>query len=344
MNFKEFPSHFPLYFIIGKIPETSEERIQFLVKFEINEEKISHFTRLDNRALIINDIEELNCLNTLIDDKIKVIGISGKSQELRQDIRDILEKEKRFFEFRLKIYLNTNNREIIPYDYFEQRVDSDNNISEPTEKEKEISAKYYDEKRSKINTVEEAVNFLINEELNEENINEIKNKSLAEKFDQLGGFFGLGMYLRNIFIYPNKNEDFLQYLKIYDPQYIVDRGEFGEGIIDDLLWRKLNHYRITDESKKKIADLRKEQYDEDAFWSNYIKEQLFSYNLDDAMIRDYLEMENKMENNDEDFEHYYYEQKRILAGISDEEKSVYDQIKQDYFTIRNLIEQLKNKP
>lgn len=200
-NFKEFPSHFPLHFYIGKTPETSEQPMQFLVKFETEKKKLSHLTTHDEEKLIIDCIGNLDKINFLINDKIKVIGISGKSQELKQDIRDILEKEKRFFEFRLKIYLNTNNREIIPYDYFEQRVDSDNNICEPTDREKEISAKYYDEKRSKINTVEEAVNFLINEELNEENINEIKNKSLAEKFDQLGGLFGLGMYLRNIYLF-----------------------------------------------------------------------------------------------------------------------------------------------
>lgn len=343
-NFKEFPCYLPLHFYIGKMPGISEEHLQFLVKFEINKKDISYFTTLNEGEIITKGTEDLDNVNSLIEDKIKIIGFFGKNKDLSQDIMGILENEKRFFEFRLKTYLDTNNREIIPYDYFEREIDSDDNISELTDEEQDASAKYYDEKRSKINTLEEVVGFLINEELSEDNINEIKNKSLASKFDSLGGLFGLGMYLRNVFIYPNKNENFIRYLKTYDPEYMVDRGEFGEGLIEDFLWRKLNDYLITEDSKKKIAELRKEQYDEDSFWANYIKEQLLSYNLDEAIIREYLDMEEKKDTSDEDFERYYFEQKRILTGISEEERSVYDQMKQDYFTIRHLIKKLKNKP
>lgn len=341
-SFKKFPPHFPLYFYVEKIPENSENQILFLVKFETDKENISRFNIQNDDELIINDIEDLNRINALIEDKIKITGISDNSKELGQDIIKILEKEKRFFEFRLKIYLDTNNREIIPYDYFEREIESNDIIPELTDEEMEASAKYYDDKLSKINTVEEAVDFLINEKLSEGSINEIKNRSLASKFDNLGSLFGSGMYLRNIFIYPNKNEDFRKYINTHDPQYMVDRGEFGEGIIEDFLWRKLNNYLITDESKKKIADLRNEPYDEDSCWLNYIKEQLLSYNLGEAIIREYLEMEDKKDTSEEDFERYHYEQKRILTGISKDEKSGYDQIIQDYFTIRNLIEQLKH--
>ncbi|MDR6371549.1 hypothetical protein J2795_002664 [Chryseobacterium bernardetii] len=341
-KFKKFLACFPLHFYIKKIPESTGKHLQFLVQFDTEKEKISHLTASDEEQLVIENTEDLDKMNSLIEDKIKIIGIAGKNLNISQESVRILEKEKRFFEFRLKTYLHTNNREIIPYDYFEKQIDYENGTSESTEEE--ISIQYYDEKRSKINTVEEAVDFLINEELNEDNINGIRNQSLALKFDELGGLFGLGMYLRNIFIYPNKNENFLQHLKTYDPQYLVNRGEFGEGIIEDLLWRKLNDKLITDESKNKIAELKKEQYEEDSFWNNYIKEQLLSYSLDDEVIRLYLELEDKKDAIDEDFEHSYYEQKRILAGISENERSVYDQIAQDYFTIRNLIEKLRHKP
>lgn len=340
-NFKKFPSHFPLYFYTRKMSETSEKQLQFIVKFETEEKKILNLTTLNEGKLIIDNSNKLDRINCLIKDKIKIIGIGGKNIELSQNSIRILEKEKRFFEFRLKTYLHTNNREIIAYDYFEQNFD-ENDITESTEEE--ISIQYYDEKRSRINTVEEAVDFLINEELNEGQINEIKNKSLASKFDDMDSLFGLGMYLRNVFIYPNKNKNFLQYLNNYDPHYMVNRGEFGEGSIEDLLWRKLNCCLITDESKNKIAELKKEQYEENSFWNNYIKEQLLSYNLDEEDIRLYLEMEDKKDSDDEDFERNYYEQKRLLAKISNDERLIYNQLSEDYFNVRNLIEKLKHKP
>ncbi len=343
-NFKEFPSHFPLYFYNGKIPEIQEKELPFLVKFETDEKEASHFNIQNGGELMITNIEDLNRINALIDDKIKIIGISENENEPSQNVLRILEKEKKFFEFRLKIYLHTNNREIIPYDYFEQKIDSGDHISDLPDEEKKALEKGYDEKRSTINTAEEAVDFLINEELSHDNINEIRNKSLATKLDEMEGLFGLGMYLRNVFIYPNKNESFLRYLKTYDPQYMINRGEFGEGIIEDLLWRKLTNYQITEESKKKIAEVRKKPYEEDTFWALYLKEQLLSYNLDETIIGEYLEMEDKKDTSEEDFERNYYEQKRILTGISKEERSVYDQITKDYFTIRNLIEKLKHKP
>lgn len=117
----------------------------------------------------------------------------------------------------------------------------------------------------------------------------------------------------------------------------------GEGIIEDLLWRKLNHCLIKDESKNKIAELKKEEFKEETFWGNYIKEQLLSYNLADEVIREYLDMEDKKDSDEENFELYYYEQKRILAGISNGERSVYDQFSRDYSTVRDLIEKLKQK-
>ena len=340
--FKKFPPHFPLHFYTGKISEISDEQQQFLVKFEIANEDLSRFNIQNDGQLTINTIEDLNRINALIDDKIKITGISENSKEPGQDIITILEKEKKFFEFRLKIYLDTNSREIIPYDYFEQEMDFDDNISELTEEEQEASAKYYDEKRSKINTVEEAVDFLIHEEWNEDQISEIRNKSLSSKFDNLGGLFGQGMYFRNIFIYPNKNENFIHHLKTYDPQYMVDHGEFGEGIIEDFLWRKLNHYVITEENKKKIAELRKEEYKEESFWSNYITEQLLSYNLDEPIITEYLNLEDKKDTDEDNFMDYHYQQKKIIAGLSEDESRIFENMKQDFLTLENLELQIKH--
>ncbi|MFZ4931681.1 hypothetical protein [Chryseobacterium sp. Mn2064] len=312
------------------------------MKFETEKEYLSHFNIQNDGQLIINNSEDLNRINALIKDKIKITGISESRQEFSQEIMAILEKEKRFFEFRLKNYLDTNNREAIPYDYFEQEIDVEDNISELTEEEQEASEKYYDEKRSKINTLEEAVEFLISEELNEDQINEIRNKSLSSKFDNLDSHFGVGMYFRNMFIYPNKNENFIQYLKNHDPEYMVDRGEFGEGMIEDFLWRKLNHYIITEESKKKIEELRKEPFANDSFWSNYIKEQLISYNLDEAIIKEYLDLEDKKDTDGDHFMEYHYQQKRLLAGLSEDESLIFENMKQDFLNLERLVLKIKH--
>lgn len=337
--FKEFISDIPLHFHTVIIPDPIPEPGMFLVKCEIQENTISNFKRLENGELMV-ETDRIPLFNTLIKDKIKIVDYFGHTKEFEKEILEVLEKEERFFKIRLDTFLETNDHTIIPYDYLDQQIDYDNDISEQNEEDTSIQ---YDEKRSEINTVEEAVGFLINEELSEDTINEIRNRSLASKFDEMGGLFGLGMYLRNVFIYPNKNEKFLQHLKTYDPQYQVSRGEFGEGIIEDLLWRKLNHCLIKDESKNKIAELKKEEFKEETFWGNYIKEQLLSYNLADEVIREYLDLEDKKDSDEENFEFYYYEQKRILAGISNCERSVYDQLSRDYFTVRDLIEKLKQK-
>lgn len=350
-GFKEFPAHFPMHFYVGEIPEQQQD---ILVKFELDEEKANHFSMLDAGEFVISHIEDLALLNALIDDKIKIVEVFKKREELNEGIMDALENEKTFFEHRLRIYLDTNNRQVILYDYFNRPVDIEQNSSGFTEKEQEERFKqqveeqkahvtYWEEKTSRINTVDEAVDFLLHEEFDEETINEIKNKSLASKFDEFGGLFGMGMYLRNTFIYPNKNKEFLHYLRTYESQYMVNGGEFGEGIIDDLLWRELNHFRITDESKKKIADIRKEPYDEETSWTNYIKDQLVSYNLDEETIAAYLDLEDRKDASDRDFEFYYYDQKSILVKLSEDEISVYKQMKDDYFTIRDLIERLKQK-
>ncbi|OCA71209.1 hypothetical protein [Chryseobacterium arthrosphaerae] len=337
--FKEFISDIPLHFHTVIIPDPIPEPGMFLVKCEIQENTISNFKRLENGELMV-ETDRIPLFNTLIKDKIKIVDYFGHTKEFEKEIPEVLEKEERFFKIRLDTFLETNDHTIIPYDDLDQQIDYDNDISEQNEEDTSIQ---YDEKRSEINTVEEAVDFLINEELSEDTINEIRNRSLASKFDEMGGLFGLGMYLRNVFIYPNKNEKFLQHLKTYDPQYQVSRGEFGEGIIEDLLWRKLNHSLIKDESKNKIAELKKEEFKEETFWGNYIKEQLLSYNLADEVIREYLDLKDKKDSDEENFELYYYEQKRILAGISKGERSVYDQLSRDYFTVRDLIEKLKQK-
>lgn len=351
-NFKEFPPHFPMHFYSGEIPETAEKQKNFLVKFEVNEKNRSHCMTLEDGKLVIDGIEDLSHLNSFIEDRIKMIKVFEQVDELDESTMTMLENVKTFFECRLQEYLETNSREVISYDYFRKVY----NPVVPTEEEREedfkkladeqkAHLKYWEEKTSTINTVEEAVNFLVCEELNAEAIREMKNRSLASVFNYPSGYWGLGISLRNMFIYPNKNENFLQHLKDYDSQYIVDPGESGEGFIEDLLWRELNNYRITDESKKKIKEIRKKQNKETSLWSDHIRERLVSYNLDETIIEEYLNIENKYDTcvSTQDYERCSYEQKRILAGLSGDEISVYNEMKQDYFMISNLIENIKQK-
>lgn len=345
--FKEFVSDIPLNFYTVSKPDYIPDHGMFLIKCEIGENTTSNFKILKDGGLRI-ETNQIPLFNTLIADKIKIVDFFGHTEEVEKEAFDVLENEKRFFECRLKEYLETNSRDIISYDYFRKVYNPLVSIEEEPEnliEEEKAHAKYREEKTSKIKTVEEAVDFLIYEELSEDRIRDIRNESLASKLNDMKNFFGLGMYLRNVFIYPNKNDNFLKYLNIYDPGYAVNRGEFGEGVIEDLLWRRLNHYIITDENKKKIEVLRKEKYDEDLAWSNYIKERLLSYNLGEAIISEYLELEDQMDLcvSDEDFEHCMYEQKRILEGLSGDELSVYNHLKQDYFMVSRLIKKLKNK-
>ncbi|MEJ5103473.1 hypothetical protein [Chryseobacterium sp. MYb328] len=345
--FKEFVSDIPLHFYTGSIPDHIPDHGMFLIKCEIEENTISNFKILKDGELMI-ETNQIPLFNTLMVDKIKTVDFFGRTEEVEKEALGILDEEKRFFAWRLRKYLETNSREIVSYDSFRKVYKPSVPIGEEAEKlieEEKAHAKYLEEKTLKINTVEEAVDFLIHEGLSENTICNIRNESLASRLNDLTVFFGMGMYLRNVFIYPNKNENFLKYLNTYDPGYILDRGEFGEGLIEDLLWRRLNHYNITDESKKKIEVLRKEKYNEDLAWSNYIKEKLLSYNLDEAIISEYLELEDQMDLcvSDEDFEHCMYEQKKILEGLSGDELSVYNQMKQDYFTVSRLIKKLKNK-
>ncbi len=83
-------------------------------------------------------------------------------------------------------------------------------------------------------------------------MDEIKNKSLVTRFDDCGEHFGYNMYLRNVFIYPNKIRSFLKILETIISHYVTEMGEFGEGIIEDLLWRKVNNCETTKDNSNKI--------------------------------------------------------------------------------------------
>jgi len=215
-------------------------------------------------------------------------------------------------------------------------------------KEDEVISIEMKEKRMNLNSVEDAVDFLINEDLSEESTKSLKNISLASRLGYFGGdsalHFGYGMYLRNLFLHGNKNELFLNDLEEFIRNSFSDSGELGEGIIYDLLWRKLNNWETLKENKIKIEKIQREVKEGGEYDSNwYNKVKLLSYNFTEDEIKKYLELERKMENENDNFEEYYYQQKALLARLDKEEKEIFENLKQDYFNVQNILNILEHK-
>lgn len=298
-----------------------------------------------------------NTFNHSLIDKIKIENVFGQDlqNEDRAKIKMIVEEELYFFIRRLEIFLETHSREIILPDCFNTEIvekqESQNFTDEEIRKqiedalaEDEVILKKTKERLMTINSVEEAVDFLINEDLDQSDLDRIKNKSLVTRFDWSKEHFGYNMRLRNTFIYPNKNKTFLENLKNYNAHYVSNNGEHGEEIIYDLLWRKLNNYETTDENRQKVKEIqiRIENNNEYDFYFNLIiKMKLLSYNFKDEEIEKYLELEDKSENDKGNFKEHYYQQKALLARLNKEEKEIFEKLKQDYFNVKNVMNKLK---
>lgn len=342
---------------IEKYAETSikhTDNILITARVECGMDRFTEYrgSHSDENSAEFGGLSEIktNTLNHSLIDKIKIENVFGKNFQNadNEKILSILEFEESFFCFRLRTFLNTNSKDVIPADYFDKPTD--NFINEENDKKLEKIVKEQrsfenevNEITSKINTVEEAVDFLINEDLNKNDFEEIKNKSVANQFEDTVEHFGYGMYLRNLFIYPNENKVFLENLKNYEGHYVDNFGEFGEGIIGDLLWRKINNFETTEQNCKKIKEIQ-ERIDRDSHWDFHIKMKLLSYNFTEDEIEQHLKLQKKMDDNNDNFEEYYFQQKALLARLNKEEKETFENIKQDYFNIQNVVERLKQKP
>lgn len=169
------------------------------------------------------------------------------------------------------------------------------------------------------------------------------------------------MYLRNLFFHGNKNLFFTKAIKEYGKISFADGGELGEGYLEDAFWRKLNSCEINSEIQQKLKegyeeielltqnyckskdaenvnDLNEEDFD-DLFKiyksrnkekeESILKLHLQSYNIIDENINDYIALEN--DNSDKDYYAIKYEKYAILAGVKENEKKMYESLKQDYF-------------
>lgn len=297
-------------------------------------------------------------INYSLLDKVKLDDVFGKNIEEtdHSEIKTIIEDEMYFSERRMEIFLETHSREIIPPDFFKEDAEekqepgdfSDEEVRQQIKKKLAEEAVFMERikgETKKLNTVEEAVDYLIEKDLSPRNLIHLKNISCAARLDYLKGdsdfHFGLGMYLRNIFFYGNDNQEFHKDLENYKSHILFNHGEFGEGIIYDLLWRKLNHYITTRENKEKINEIQeqlKTETNADSFWISDIKIKMLSYNFSNEEIEKYLDLETKSDHDKDNFYEYYYQQKAVLAKLNDEERKTFETLKQDYFIVRRIID------
>lgn len=300
--------------------------------------------------------------NSSILDKVKLDDVFGENIEETEHsgIKRIIEDEMYFFKRRMEIFLETHSREIILPDFFkadaeekqESKDFSDEEIRQQIEKtlaEEEISLKKIKNQIRTLNTVEEAVDYLIREDLSPKAIGQIKDISYAARLDHLKGdfgfHFGFGMYLRNLFFHGNNNQELYKDLEKYQTHVLFNHGEFGEGIIYDALWRKLNDCKTTKENIKKISEIReqlKTETDADFFWISEIKIRMLSYNFRNEEIEKYLDLKSKSDHDKDNFYEYYYQQKAVLAKLNDEERKTFETLKQDYFNVRKIMDKLTN--
>lgn len=300
-------------------------------------------------------------INYSVTDKIKIINVFGKKlPAVHKNIYDILDGECSFFKLRLTRFLHSNSHEVIPYDYFGTSTVEKNGPQDFTDEEIQKQVKKAIEEQDSIlkkakeriatvNSVEEAVDFLINEDLGEEGIKGLKNKSCVTRLgyfeDDSGFHFGYGMYLRNLFFHGNKNQRFFDDVEKYRSISFIDQGEFGEGIIYDLLWRKLNGCETSHENIEKIEEIKRqsEHNPEDySYWNSNIRMKLLSYNFTEDEIKIQLELEELMDH-DHDYDHFeehYFQQKAFLARLNKKERETFEYLKQDYFNIKNVTDKL----
>ncbi len=296
-------------------------------------------------------------INYSVTDKIKVINIFGrKLPTINRNLYDILDNEQHFFKLRLTGFLHSNSHEVIPYDYFGTTITEKNEPQDFTDEEiqkqvkkaieeQNITLKKAKDRIAGINYVEEAVDFLINEDLDEEEIKSFKNKSFAAKLEYFGEdsglHFGYGIYLRNLFFHGNKNQRFFDDLEKYRSNRFIHQGELGEGIIYDLLWRKLNGCETSHENIEKIEEIKRQSEHNPEDHSN-VRMKLLSYNFTEDETERYLELEELMDHDHDNFEEHYFQQKAFLTKLNEEERETFQNLKQDYFNIKNVIDKLKH--
>lgn len=355
-NFKEFSPNFSLCFYLNtKTEQNIEKDLVFLLSCEISEDNIIDKDIENNDHFFISP-ENLPIFNQLFD-RIKIIDLLTENiDDVDDNLQYYILHQGNFLKVRLEEFLNTNNRNIISYDdYFNDLEDEtfaydSNQISDSEEKFEKIkneikeSTKILERKKEKtayIETIQEAVDFLINEDLNSDELDYIKNESIAKKLDSSLNHFGMGMYLRNLFFHGKTNQKFLDEINSYSQYYgFTTRGELGEGIIDDLLWRKINNCHTTAENIIKIKKIEEGinlNTGRDSYYSLKKRIQLLSYNFTNESIDKYFMLKDKSGRDDNNYYEYSFQQKAILARLSHADLKVFEELLQDYLLFYNNV-------
>lgn len=345
----------------------------FVTEFDITDEEFNKYKIQNVGASHHNELwvpaEKLTEFNDAIAGKIKIIKVfigEKFTQLTNKNILGLLDDEVSIHKSRLYHFLETKSRKILPYSYFNQNSDEEDRSESIVKGDFELLR----DKASKINSVDEAVDFLIKECLTEKYIQKIQDETPLKPIKRsINNHFGINMFLRNLFFYP-KNETLQQSTREYT-YADAHRGEHGEGIIGNVLWRRLNNCEVSNSPNKstiealskKVNDFHKHffadrglivgkmTFDElepileelrEARKNNKIEEtekriELLSYNFTEKQIDRYIAISKIEEKSLED----YFEEELVLSNITDKEMPITLKLKSAYFNTSEVVEKLQ---
>lgn len=363
----------------------------FVTKFEVAKQEFDKYEVKNVGGSIHDELwvsaEELDNFNKAIQGDIEIVHVfigeefkevsNAKVKDVINKIVDDLDYQCRIHESRLEHFLKTKSREILPFSYFEQPFEQSEELSEEEqEKAQEEFFKLKDQVR-KINTVNEAIDFLLDKAFSNEQIDKIKNETPYVHLKVMSKHFGINMYLRNLFFHGNKNELFKKSVQAQGQILSVNPGELGEGILEDALWRRLHQCEMHQIKNKdafdKLKQIEKERIEQffkdrglerskltaedwDGLWddwqayfkrSNLLqmakKMKWMSYNLALESIEALIQLDKELDKEPEERMHLYREKDRILAEVTEEEMPTYIELRDTYLKSSELMDEPMRK-
>ncbi|VXB80417.1 conserved hypothetical protein [Flavobacterium sp. 9AF] len=354
----------------------------FVLEVDITEEdffklSVQNSNNEDNWKYTVT-LENLEFFNAIITDKIRIVDvfIGTNFKKNKNDlVEDYLYFEEEFHQMRIDIFLSSTNREIIPLDFFDCSLDNEG--VELDKNEILHSQEIMMQKVKNINTIDEAIDYLIEKEFTEEQLNSIKAKTPFAQIYESSDHFGINMYYRNLFFYSNNNQKFKESVQAYGNISFSRGGELGEGYIADLLWRKLNYCQI--ENLMFLDEIQKIENEIQTFYDDYYKEKgkvrgeidpfdalndeffkglnemydkknlgslhgrkmLLTFNFSEEEIKKYLELEIKIKENSQNKMDYIYEQKAILAKVEPQNYDTFKKLKNNLLKIEEVTNKLQ---
>lgn len=357
----------------------STNHMQFVVKVEIQEMEflINVIDSIGDKTHIKIPAADIETLNKSIVGRVKPIHVYIGNQydkERGEELKSWIHLECGIYESRLETFLKTKSRKIVPFNYFDRDYKEDEEI--------ETSKTSFDKLREKaalINTVDEAVDFLINECLSDKELEAIKDETALAQIKGFNKHFGINMYLRNLFFYSRDNDDFKKAIDAYTSGNIFVRssfGELGEGLLADVLWRRLHKMELQDviylekiqQIDKRIDDVYDQYFIKKGFEKGKLTEEqinifiddhkelreknsidelntrreLLSYNINEENIEKYLTLDAKKNRNDDSYFDIIYEMESIIGELKEEERPMFEHLKKEYFEIYAVYEQLED--